>query len=467
MHAIIKMAITSRIELLELLRRHLIEVNRFMKVKKEVILLISVLIMMGSFIFFGMTVWRGEQKAEEQRPITLTIIHDNTTEAAERSAHSSVFRLMLDKYTSRHPGVIIEEITLGNRELLEKYPVLIAADELPDIVYIRYPWLSEMVEDDMLADLTDYIDPMKSRQYADGLYSAQYNGRYYGLSCNYNMYNVLCYNKSILEAEGYTMAPSSFEELLELGEKLRKKGIDMISFGNQDMWPAVSCLLSPFLYGYCGKEWVNDMLDGRADWTDPGFLHALEALKQITPYINSDCNIRDDTWAAEWYIRGNTAAYISGSWALNLLYSIQEVNQDVFDATRVDLFPPTIQGQRYGCFAVACGYGVNSRCKGKRFDAALGLCQQLCGLEYAYTMLGNSTPTQVRIPTSFPERGIQFSGLSRILYGDSIKVFDPYSYSQRDIIMPLAKVVQGILESSMTPEDAVTSLIKSIPVEES
>lgn len=434
-----------------------------MKPTKAIVFIISAILLIGCFWHIGLTIWNGEQDEAVQEPITLTLIHDNTAEAAERSAHSAAFRLMLDRYTSRHSGVIIEETTLGNSELLEKYPVLIAADELPDIVYIRYPWLSDMVNDGMLADLTDYIDPVKSREYADGLYSVQYDGRYYGLSSNYNLYNVLYYNKTVLSSLGYDMLPDSFEELLELGQKLRDKGIDMIAFGNQDMWSAVSCLLSPLLYNYCGQAWVDDMLDGRADWTDPRFLEALTALQLLTPYINGDCNIRDDTWAAEWYIRGNTAAYISGSWALNMLYGIRDVNPDVFDATRVDLLPPANQSRRYCCTAVACGFGVNARCEGEHFEAALALCQQLCGLEYAYTMLQNATPTQFLIPTAFSERSIQYSGMSRSLFGASTKVFDVYCYSQREISVPLAKAVQGILEGSMTPDDAVTYMRANAP----
>ena len=106
--------------------------------------------------------------AEEHEPVTLTIVHEHSEEAAQSIPSSAAFRYCMELYKEAHPWVTLEETIIANSDIQDKYTALIAADELPDITYVKYTWLENTAGTGMLVDLSDYADP---ENYYDGLAS--------------------------------------------------------------------------------------------------------------------------------------------------------------------------------------------------------------------------------------------------------------------------------------------------------
>ena len=139
----------------------------------------------------------------------------------------------------------MEETTVSNSEILNKYLALIAADELPDVTYVKYTWLENMVENNMLVDLTEYVNP---DDYVDGLYSVTYDGKVWGMPNKHSAYNLILYNKKMWKEAGYDTFPATMEEFIKAGEVFKEKGITAVSFGNTAKWNAVSYFTIPILY---------------------------------------------------------------------------------------------------------------------------------------------------------------------------------------------------------------------------
>ena len=233
------------------------------------------------------------QDAETHEPVTLTIVHEHSEEAAESIPSSAAFRYCLDKYKNDHPWVTLEETIIANSDIGDKYLALIAADELPDITYVKYTWLESTAGTGMLVDLSDYANP---DDYYDGLASTTWDGRIYGMPNKFSIYNLICYNTELWEEAGYDEFPSSFEEMLSADEKFNEMGIDTISLGNTAKWFAVSYFTDALAYNYCGEDWVNKIIAGDSSvaWTDEAFVKVMQDMENLAGLFNADFNMTDD-----------------------------------------------------------------------------------------------------------------------------------------------------------------------------
>lgn len=193
-------------------------------------------VVMSATMATSMMVGAIPASAEEHEPVTLTILHEHSEEAAENIPSSAAFRYCMDKYKEDHPWVTLDETIVANSDIQDKYMTLIAADELPDLTYVKYTWLPSTAGAGMLADLTEYADPSK---YYDGLASTTYEGKVYGLPNKYSIYNLFVYNTELWKEAGYDEAPKSMEDLIAADEKFNEMGIDTISLGNTAKWFAV------------------------------------------------------------------------------------------------------------------------------------------------------------------------------------------------------------------------------------
>ena len=142
-------------------------------------------------------------------------MHEHSEEAAQSIPSSAAFRYCMELYKEAHPWVTLEETIIANSDIQDKYTALIAADELPDITYVKYTWLENTAGTGMLVDLSDYADP---ENYYDGLASTTYEGKVYGLPNKYSVYNLVCYNEKIYLA---TRIPVSYTHLNPLLIALR------------------------------------------------------------------------------------------------------------------------------------------------------------------------------------------------------------------------------------------------------
>lgn len=116
--------------------------------------------------------------------------------------------------------------------------------------------LEELVKNDLVEDLSDqwdsYVDEGVSDQIKDAL---SVDGKVYGAPLNV-LYNGIFYHTDIFEENNISI-PTTFEEFLDVCEKLKSNGITPIGIGNtwqSFCWPqAIMGSMDPDLY----DEWTN------------------------------------------------------------------------------------------------------------------------------------------------------------------------------------------------------------------
>jgi len=388
----------------------------------------------------------------EHEKVTLTIVHEHSEEAAQNIVSSAAFRAMLDKYKAEHPWVTLEETIISNAEIGNKYLALIAADDLPDVTYVRYPWLESMAGNNMLADLTDYVNP---DDYVDKMFSTTYKGRIYGMPNKHSVFNLILYNEKMWKDAGYDKFPETIDELIAAADTFRAMGKSTIAVGNTGKWFAVSYFASPLMYDYCGKDWVESMLAGESKykWTDDSFVQAMAKLQEMSVLFNADINMQDDIWAAGWYMQGNSASHAVGGWGVDTCKNLGKEYPEVWDNTRVVVLPAANNANRTLIMATGgAAIGVSSKLTGAEFEAALQCCQQISSKDYAKFMAERASTTPVKIELDFSGRGIQYEDFASVLNNSQNSGLNFNDYFSPNLSSVLQEEVQNLFAGTTTPQ---------------
>lgn len=401
------------------------------------------------------------QSTEEHEPVTLTIVHEHSEEAAESIPSSAGFRYCLDKYKEDHPWVTLEETIIANSDIQDKYLAMIAADELPDVTYVKYTWLESTAGTGMLVDLTDYVDP---DDYYDGLASTTWDGKIYGMPNKFSIYNLMCYNTELWKEAGYDEFPATFEELLAADEAFNGMGIDTVSLGNTAKWFAVSYFTDALAYNYCGEDWVNKIIAGDSSvaWTDESFLKVMQDTKDMAKLFNADFNMTDDISAATMYMQGKAAAHVVGGWGIATLQGLSEEYPEVWENTRVVLVPPA--GGAEGTLINACGaaMGVSSRLeepgKEAELQAAIELCQYISSQDYATYCAEHGTTTPVKTEYDWTDLGQPFVDMADIINNTPNTGLNFNDYINDTVKMAIQNETQNVLAGATTPEAAAANI---------
>ncbi len=135
------------------------------------------------------------------------------------------FTTYLQEHPNAAPGVTVETVqTEGEADVRQKVQMSFtsgAYDELPDAIASAPVSMQALAKDGVLVDVTDYLEPLRSR-FVDGTFDQiTYKGRIYGLPKSLRP-QLLFYNNDIFEA--YGIDPSEMDTVegyINVGRKLR------------------------------------------------------------------------------------------------------------------------------------------------------------------------------------------------------------------------------------------------------
>ncbi len=142
-----------------------------------------------------------------------------------------------------------------------------------------------------------------------------YQGEVYSVPANIHRGNVLFYNKKVLADNG-VQPPTNWDEFYKAADTLKAKGIPALAVGGKDTW-AVTMLFEDILLTTAGPDKYNDLMSGKADWTDKSVTDALDHLKKIwsSGYVNKDFSALTWDEAAGQVLKGQAAMTVMGDWA--------------------------------------------------------------------------------------------------------------------------------------------------------
>jgi raffinose/stachyose/melibiose transport system substrate-binding protein len=125
---------------------------------------------------------------------------------------------------------------------------------------------------------------------------------------------LIIYNKKILADNGIA-PPKTWDELMAACKTLKDKGIFCFANGTATAWQnetIVSALGSSIM----GKGFYDDLVAGKADFTDPRFIAAVEHVKEASAYFPDGFTGLDYPSAQQLFASGAAAMFAGGSFEL-------------------------------------------------------------------------------------------------------------------------------------------------------
>ena len=207
--------------------------------------------------------------------------------------YNTFINTKLAEYEQMHPDIKFNIISTQNQEYEEKIKIVVGSEDTPDIFF---SWVGDFTErfirEDLILDLTPYLeaDPEWKDSFIESQLEQYVNadGMQYGIPFRLDC-KLFFYNKAIFDEHNLTV-PTTWDEFINVCETLKAAGITPISFGNQEPWSASHYIGT--LNQICVPDEVRekDYNPKTGEFTDPGYVEALQYYQQILQYTNDNPN---------------------------------------------------------------------------------------------------------------------------------------------------------------------------------
>jgi glucose/mannose transport system substrate-binding protein len=159
---------------------------------------------------------------------------------------------------------------------------------------------------------TSVIDPSKFPAGVVSIISGK-DGKVYTVPVNIHRANELWYNKKVFSDNGLT-PPATWADFKTTADALKAKGITPLALGDSGIW-AFGMVFETILIGELGIDGFNGLWTGATKWTDPKVTDALNELKTVAGYVNTDHSALTWDQANQLVIDGKAGMTIMGDWA--------------------------------------------------------------------------------------------------------------------------------------------------------
>ncbi len=139
----------------------------------------------------------------------------------------------------------------------------------------------------------------------------------YGVPAHVHRINQIFYNRAVLQRAGRPL-PRGVDELLALGERLRRLGIPLFAVGSKAPWTLSLLIFESLLVAQHGARFYERYFRGELSPEDPRIESTLRVAIQLMRYANADHAELDWQEAADRVQRGEAAMTAIGDWARTL-----------------------------------------------------------------------------------------------------------------------------------------------------
>src|SRR5699024_7565537 len=168
---------------------------------------------------------------------------------------------------------------------------------------------------DKMEPLDDYYEEndLKDKFPDDLIDMVSKDGHIYSVPVDIHRGNVLFYNKEVFE-ENDIDEPETFDELMDVAEKLDEAGVTPLALGDKEGWPATQ-ILENILLGELGPDDYEKLFQGEIDFDDDRVKQAVDKFDKLLDYVNEDHASRNWQDSAQLVADGDAAMINMGDWA--------------------------------------------------------------------------------------------------------------------------------------------------------
>ncbi|MEC2215263.1 MULTISPECIES: ABC transporter substrate-binding protein [Bacillus amyloliquefaciens group] len=273
------------------------------------------------------------QSSSSDGKVTLKFFH-----RWPKEPEKSYFEEAVKDFEAAHPDIHIQTEAVLNDSYKDKVKVMLGTTSPPDIFFSwsdRFAY--KFIKGDKALDLSSYYQ--QDKDWSSQLVQSQikpftHDGKQYGVPWQMDAKSFF-YNKDIFNTL-HLKPPATWDELITVCEKLKENGYIPISFGTKAPWTISHYIGTLNQRMVDEKTRAKDYSPETGEFTDEGYVKALEKLQELLPYFTKHVNSVDHEYVRQQFTSGKAAMIYAETAEIKL---VEPVN--------LGLFPfPKISGEK-------------------------------------------------------------------------------------------------------------------------
>lgn len=233
----------------------------------------------------------------------------------ESDGYRHALECAIDDLEDKYPNVKINWEAFEYESYKIKLKAAVAANELPDIfVTPTGSFLGVFTEAGCIYCLDDMYEEYEDELPECMLTTSTFGGKHYGVP--YNMNTIILFaNMDLLKEAGYDEIPTTYNDLIECCEALKKKNITPFGVAGSETW-CVSEFAESLMLQTVGAETLSDLFYGNETWDNEGIALAVDMFQSWNESEYFASNGENLTYSEVLinFESGDYAFMVTGTW---------------------------------------------------------------------------------------------------------------------------------------------------------
>ncbi|MDY7905135.1 MULTISPECIES: ABC transporter substrate-binding protein [Bacillus] len=390
------------------------------------------------------------QSSSSDGKVTLKFFH-----RWPKEPEKSYFEEAVKDFEAAHPDIHIQTEAVLNDSYKDKVKVMLGTTSPPDIFFSwsdRFAY--KFIKGDKALDLSSYYQ--QDKDWSSQLVQSQikpftHDGKQYGVPWQMDAKSFF-YNKDIFNTL-HLKPPATWDELITVCEKLKENGYIPISFGTKAPWTISHYIGTLNQRMVDEKTRAKDYSPETGEFTDEGYVKALEKLQELLPYFTKHVNSVDHEYVRQQFTSGKAAMIYAETAEIKL---VEPVN--------LGLFPfPKISGEKGSPRALTGspeGFMISSKTKHPK--EAMEFLQFLTSKKMGEKLIKDVGKYSAVQGTATENNS---TPIQREAVQDIVRAETMVPWFDMDVDVEIADVyaagVQQMLGGTMTPREVMNSVQKA------
>ncbi len=255
-----------------------------------------------------------EEKKEEAKPAEKKTVVLYMEDDFIRDSYKDFYKEFEDQNNAT-----VKPILVPKDKYVQSFMVAANGGQEIDVLYMNGQDVRSFAKKGLIADMTGEVT-FWDRFFDNAVEQFTFGGKKYAVPTNSGATSGVYYNKEILDKYGL-QPPKTFEDLAAMNKVLSKDGISTFAFGGASkyMWPMWYFDTLAQTSGGKSVERTVEALQGKAKWTDPDFVEAMEALAKFgrENLFQKGFNGAEQAQGNAVFTSGKAALFFGGTWEID------------------------------------------------------------------------------------------------------------------------------------------------------
>ncbi len=237
----------------------------------------------------------------------------------QESLFGGIHEKLFEEYEKDHLNVKIKAETTTDGGIFDTFRTKISTSDMPDMFQINPGHITTKLANEG-GYIMDIGSVEASQNYSEQIIKATTlsDGKYALFTPGVGIMG-FAYNKTMFKEAGYDTPPATWEELMDLGQKLKDQGKDLLVYGSK--WETSIANVFHWTFGlYAQKDaaFKEAYLTNNIDWSKPEYRALLEEgmnrFKELNQYVRTGSFTNEYAGAQQSFANNEAAMLMGGTW---------------------------------------------------------------------------------------------------------------------------------------------------------